>query len=161
MKQKPFLFSALLLLCFSGCAIKGYDGAAPSSGVATIYYEQQGRVSLQNMTVNGKPLDNFSYGISVLPGNSVAHTDYQMATGECPMYSIGCVDTVILGSCDINLNGLQGGEDYGIEIKSAGDATLVRVHTLNTDDSFGSGTCIPSKDEFHGSVMRRRSTIGK
>ena len=76
------------------------------------------------------------------------------------MFSVGCMDEVFLGNCIFNIP-TQAGHDYTIELKGAGNAVISRTFDNDNNETVGSGECSNDKEDYHTSVMRRRSTIGE
>lgn len=159
MKVAALAFTMFFTLI--GCATRGYQGPPRSPAeLATVYFYSQGRLSLQRMTVNGTDQGVFDMGVTVPAGPVTASADYQLAVHECPMYSWNCFDEVLYGRCEFTLN-TAGGKEYGIELRGAGESVWNRVYDKSTDEIAGSGTCVNERDDYHNSIWRRRSTIGR
>ncbi len=131
----------VLFLFLSGCATKGYAGRELSpSEISTIYFYSQGRLSLNKMMVNEIDQGIFDMGVTVPAGKVTASAQYQLTLYECPKYSEYCFDEVEYGSCRFTLN-TEGGHEYGIEIKEAGESVWNRVYDKTTNITAGSGIC--------------------
>ena len=151
------LLSALIIL--TACSAKGYQGIdQPSSATSTVFFEPIGRVSLKQMRIDGTLQGVSQMGITVLPGNHNATLEYQLAMYECPMFSVGCSDNVILGSCDVIIS-TAADHNYGIELKGNQDTVVLNVYDKQNEASGGSGVCTKNDQRIQGGVMRRRSTI--
>lgn len=159
--MKIRLLLALTAVFVTGCATRGYDGPTrPSNQVATVYFKPEGRVSLQARKVNGIDHGNFNSGIEVPAGNITAYAGYQLASYECPMFSVNCLDEAVFGHCNFSFNS-TGGRSYEIEMKGAGKDVSTTVIDRDTGASVGSGSCEHERGTFHNSIERRRSTIGE
>ena len=130
----------LNILLFTGCSnTQGYPGPEKaSSEVAGIFFYSQKPLSLSEFSVDGQSKGVFDLGLTVLPGNHVAHVSFEIKNEFCDYTACGV--KTFSGRCQIDVQ-TEAGRSYAVRVTAASDRAFIRAEDETSKEIAGSGTC--------------------